>query len=169
MNVLLTPARIGPIEIKNRIVMPPMTTRAADDKGFVTEDCIAYYLARVLGGTGLITVEMASPEKAGRHRHRELGIYDDRFIPGLTELVSQIHLGGAKASIQLGHGGGHTRVDICGETPIAPSAIPHPVYEITMETIVPEEMSHHRIAETTAAYVAAARRAQKAGFDCVEI
>ena len=169
MNVLFTPARIGPVEIKNRIVMPPMTTRTADDDGFVTDDCVAYYMARVRGGTGLITVEMASPEKAGRHRRREVGIYDDRFIPGLRRLVDAIHAGGAKASIQLGHAGGHTRIDICGETPIAPSAIPHPVYESTFETIVPEEMSKGRIAETTAAFVAAAKRAQAAGFDCVEI
>ena len=83
--------------------------------------------------------------------------------------MDEIHRGGAKASIQLGHGGGHTREDICGETPIAPSAIPHPVYETTFETIVPEEMSKARIAQTTAAHVAAAVRAQQAGFDCVEI
>jgi 2,4-dienoyl-CoA reductase-like NADH-dependent reductase (Old Yellow Enzyme family) len=169
MNVLLTPARIGPVEIKNRIVMPPMTTRTADEAGFVTDDSVAYYMARVRGGTGLITVEMASPEKAGRHRRREVGIYDDRFIPGLTRLVGAIHRGGAKASIQLGHAGGHTRVDICGETPIAPSAIPHQVYETTFEIIVPEEMTKARIAETIAAYAAAARRAQQAGFDCVEV
>ncbi len=168
-NVLLTPARIGPVEIKNRIVMPPMTTRTADAEGFVTDDSVAYYLARVRGGTGLITVEMAAPEKCGRHRRHEVGIYDDCFLPGLTRLVAAIHDGGAKASIQLGHGGGHTRVDICGETPIAPSAIPHPVYETTFETIIPQEMTKARIAETTAAYVAAALRAQKAGFDCVEI
>jgi 2,4-dienoyl-CoA reductase-like NADH-dependent reductase (Old Yellow Enzyme family) len=169
MNVLLTPARIGPVEIPNRIVMPPMTTRGSDDEGYVTEQMIAYYMARVHGGVGLITVEMASPEKAGRHRRRELGVYDDRFLPGLTRLVGEIHAGGAKASIQLGHGGGHTRVDICGETPIAPSAIPHPVYETTFETIIPQEMSKERIAQTTAAYVAAAVRARDAGFDCVEI
>jgi 2,4-dienoyl-CoA reductase-like NADH-dependent reductase (Old Yellow Enzyme family) len=169
MNVLLTPARIGPVEIKNRIVMPPMTTRTADAEGFVTDDSIAYYTARVRGGTGLITVEMASPEKCGRHRRHEVGIYDDCFLPGLTRLVDAIHQGGARASIQLGHGGGHTRVDICGETPIAPSAIPHPVYETTFETIVPQEMSKARIAQTVAAHVAAAVRAQKAGFDCVEI
>src|SRR5579872_3786057 len=169
MNILLTPARIGPVEIKNRIVMPPMTTRTADDDGFVTEDCIAYYLARVHGGTGLITVEMASPEKCGRHRRREIGIYDDRFIPGLKGLVAAIHDGGAKASIQLGHAGGHTRTDICGETPIAPSAIPHHVYEITDATIVPQEMSKARIAETVAAFAASAGRARRAGFDCVEI
>ena len=169
MNILLTPARIGPVEIKNRIVMPPMTTRTADDEGFVTGDCIAYYLARVQGGTGLITVEMASPEKAGRHRRREVGIYDDRFIPGLKRLVDAIHGGGAKASIQLGHAGGHTRIDICGETPIAPSAIPHPVYETTFETIVPRERTKAPIEETNAAHVAAALRARTAGFDCVEI
>jgi dimethylglycine catabolism A len=169
MNILLTPARIGPVEIKNRIVMPPMTTRTADDEGFITEDSIAYYMARVRGGTGLITVEMASPEKAGRHRRREVGIYDDKFIPGLTRLVEAMHRGGAKASIQLGHGGGHTRIDICGETPIAPSAIPHPVYETTFETIIPEAMSKARIEQTIAAHVAAAQRAKAAGFDCVEI
>ncbi len=168
-NLLFTPARIGPVEIKNRIVMPPMTTRKADEEGFITDDSIAYYMARVRGGTGLITVEMASPEKAGRHRRREVGIYDDRFIPGLTRLVREIHCGGAKASIQLGHGGGHTRIDICGETPIAPSAIPHAVYETTFEIIVPREMSKPRIAQCIAAHVSAARRAQKAGFDCVEI
>jgi dimethylglycine catabolism A len=141
MNILLTPARIGPVEIKNRIVMPPMTTRTADDEGFVTEECVAYYLARVHGGTGLITVEMASPEKAGRHRRREIGIYDNRFVPGLKRLVDAIHAGGAKASIQLCHAVGHTRADICCETRIAPSAIPHQVYETTFETLVPQEMT----------------------------
>jgi 2,4-dienoyl-CoA reductase-like NADH-dependent reductase (Old Yellow Enzyme family) len=169
MNVLLTAARIGSVEIPNRIVMPAMTTRTADDEGFVTDDTVAYYLARARGGVGLITVEMAAPEKVGRHRRREVGIYDDRFLPGLTRLVDQIHRAGAKASIQLGHGGGHTRADICGETPIAPSAIPHPVYETTLETIIPEEMSKARIDKTIAAHVAAAVRAQRADFDCVEI
>jgi dimethylglycine catabolism A len=169
MSILLTPARIGGVEIKNRIIMPPMTTRLSDDEGHVTDDTIAYYMARVRGGVGMITVEMAAPERAGRHRRRELGIYDDRFLPGLTRLVDAIHGGGAKASIQLGHGGGHTRRDICGETPVAPSAIPHPVYEVTNETIVPEAMTRERIAETVAAFARAGARAKAAGFDCVEI
>jgi len=47
MNIL-TPARIGPVEVKNRIVMPPMTTRTAADEGFITEDSIAYYMARAV-------------------------------------------------------------------------------------------------------------------------
>ena len=70
MNILLTPARIGSLEIPNRIVMPPMTTRLADQEGRVTDDTINYYMARVHGGVGLVTVEMASPERAGRHRVR---------------------------------------------------------------------------------------------------
>src|SRR3954462_14932803 len=169
MNILLTAARIDSVEIKNRIVMPPMTTRTADDEGYVTDASIAYYMARVRGGVGLITVEMASPERAGRHRRRELGIYDDRFLPGLARLADAIRCGGARASIQLGHGGGHTRRDICGETPLAPSAIPHAVYEGTDETIVPEAMSRARIAAAVTAFAQAAARAQQAGFDCVEI
>jgi len=169
VNILLTPAHIGSVEVPNRIVMPPMTTRTADEEGYVTEDTVAYYLARACGGVGLITIEMASPERAGRHRRREVGIHDDCFLPGLSRLVEKIHREGSKVSIQLGHGGGHTRLDICGETPIAPSAIPHPVYETTFETIIPREMTRERIDRTIAAHVSAALRAQKAGFDCVEI
>ncbi|MDM7946735.1 MAG: NAD(P)-binding protein [Oceanibaculum nanhaiense] len=169
MADLFAPGRIGPATLPNRVVMASMTTRAADAEGFVTEDGMAYYRARARGGVGLITVEMAAPEKAGRHRFHELGLYDDRFLPGLTRLVAMIHEEGSAASIQLGHGGGHTRKDICGETPIAPSAVPHPVLEITMETIVPEAMTKDRIEQTIRAYVEAADRARRAGFDCVEI
>ena len=169
MSALFSPAGIGGVEIRNRIVMPPMTTRLAEDDGRVTEQTIAYFRARAAGGVGLVTVEMASPEKVGRHRARELGIYDDRFLPGLTRLVEELHACGARASIQLGHGGGHTREDICGEPPIAPSAIPHFVYEVTGETIVPLEMTTARIEETTQSFVAAARRAQEAAFDFVEL
>src|SRR5207248_7522957 len=152
MTILLTPARIGGVAIKNRIVMPPMTTRTADDDGCVTAVTIAYYVARANGAVGLITAEMASPERAGRHRQRELGIYDDRFLPGLARLADAIRRGGARASIQLGHGGGHTRFDICGETPVAPSAIAHSVYEVTNETTVPQAMSHARIDAAVTAF-----------------
>jgi 2,4-dienoyl-CoA reductase-like NADH-dependent reductase (Old Yellow Enzyme family) len=166
---LFTPERIGPLKLKNRIVMPSMTTRMADEDGFVTDQAIAYYAARARGGAALITVEMATPEPAGRHRRNELGIYDDRFSPGLEKLVAAIHDAGAKAAIQLGHGGGHTRADICGETPIAPSAIPHDVLEGTFATIVPLAMTIERIQETTRAFAAAAERAARAGFDAIEI
>lgn len=169
LSRLLKPGRIGPLAVKNRVIMAPMTTRKADPKGFVTDAAVAYYRARAVGGVGLITVEMASPEKAGKHRQFELGIHDDRFLSGLARLADAIHAAGAKASIQLGHGGGHTRLDIAGETPIAPSAVPHRVQEGHTETVVPEAMTSARIAQTQAAFVAAAERAMRAGFDAVEI
>ena len=59
MTVLFTPMPIGGVEIRNRVVMPSMTTRLADDEGYVTPATIAYFRARALGGVGLITVEMA--------------------------------------------------------------------------------------------------------------
>jgi len=168
-SVLFSPGVIGGLESRNRIVLPSMTTRLATGEGHVTDATVAYYEARARGGVGVVTVEMAAPERAGRHRFHELGLYDDRFLPGLARLVGPLTGAGAQTCIQLGHGGGHTRRDICGETPIAPSAIPHSVFEVRNETIVPEAMSKARIEETTAAYVAAARRAREAGFDCVEV
>ena len=169
MTALFSPKKIGAVEVPNRIVMPAMTTRLAEPDGSVGEATIAYFGARAAGGVGLVTVEMASPERAGRHRFRELGICEDRFIPGLRRLTEALHARGAKASIQLGHAGGHTREDICGEAPIAPSAIPHYVFEVTGATITPLEMTRERVATTVDAFVAAAARAHAAGFDCVEL
>jgi hypothetical protein len=62
-NVLLTPGRIGAVEIRNRIVMAPMTTRLADESGFVTESVIDYYMARA---------------RRRRSRHRRNGVADPR-------------------------------------------------------------------------------------------
>lgn len=166
---LFDPVRIGDVELRNRTLLPSMTTRLADDDGFVTEATIAYYRARAKGGVGLVTVEMASPEIAGRHRFRELGICHDRYLPGLRRLVGAVHAAGAKASIQLGHGGSRARSVVSGTTPVAPSAVPTPVFEIEAELAVPQAMTRERIAETTDAYVAAARRALEAGFDLVEL
>jgi 2,4-dienoyl-CoA reductase-like NADH-dependent reductase (Old Yellow Enzyme family) len=166
---LFTPAQLGSLLLKNRIIMAPMTTRHADKEGYVTAHTKLYYQKRAQGGVGLITVEMAAPEKCGRHRHNELGLYDDKFLDGLRSLVHIIHAEGAKVSIQIGHGGGHTRLDISGEDPIAPSAVVHSVHEGHTELIIPQAMSLERIRQTQASFVDAAIRAQKAGFDAVEI
>ena len=167
--MLFSPVVVGGLEVPNRIVMPPMTTRLADPEGYVTDALIAYYRTRALGGVGLITVEMGSPEKVGRHRFRELGVYDDKFLSGLEHLVSSLHDAGARASIQLGHGGSRARKAVSGETPIAPSPVSTPVYEVEAETIVPLKMTSVRIEQTTQAFVEAARRMQRAGFDFVEL
>ncbi|MBW0100887.1 NAD(P)-binding protein [Pseudonocardia sp. KRD291] len=166
---LFDPIEIGGVRLRNRTLLPSMTTRLADDAGHVTDATLAYYRARAEGGVGLVTVEMASPEIAGKHRFRELGIYDDMFLPGLRRLVDALHEAGACASIQLGHGGSRARSAVSGTTPVAPSAVPTPVFEVESEIAVPEAMSPARIRETVDAYVAAAARAQRAGFDLVEL
>jgi 2,4-dienoyl-CoA reductase-like NADH-dependent reductase (Old Yellow Enzyme family) len=166
---LFDPISIGGVRLRNRTVLPSMTTRLADDEGFVTDATVAYYRARAEGGVGLVTVEMASPEIAGKHRFRELGVYDDKFLPGLRRLVEVLHEAGAAASIQLGHGGVRARSVVSGERPVAPSAVPTPVFEIEHEHVVPDEATPERLERTISAYVAAARRAQQAGFDVVEL
>ena len=169
MPDLFQPISIAGVRLRNRTLLPAMTTRLADDTGFVTDATVAYYRARAEGGVGLITVEMASPEIAGKHRFRELGIYDDRFLPGLRRLVDTLHAAGAAVSIQLGHGGSRARSVVSGTTPVAPSAVPTPVFEIEAELAVPEAATAERLEQTIAAYVAAAHRAQQAGFDVVEL
>ena len=157
------------VEIRNRIVMPSMTTRLADPEGFVTPELIQYYLARAHGEVGLITVEMASPDPAGRHRAQELGINQDRFVPGLQDLTARLKEAGARTSIQIGHSGGHTREDVTGYPPVAPSALPHQVLEVDTRTVVPKALTAKEIQALVNAFARAAERAKGAGFDVVEL
>jgi 2,4-dienoyl-CoA reductase-like NADH-dependent reductase (Old Yellow Enzyme family) len=170
-ETLFSPLAIGGVEIANRIVLAPMTTRLADADGNVTPALTAYYRARALGGVGLITVEMSSPEQAGRHRARELNLLADDALPGLRQLVAAVRGTdtGARLSIQLGHAGSRAPSHVSGEQPIAPSAIPTTVYEVESATQTPLEMTQGRIDQTTDAFVAAARRVAAAGFDMVEL
>jgi dimethylglycine catabolism A len=168
---LFSPIAIGGVEIPNRIVLSAMTTRLADEQGHVTEDLLAYYRARAEGGVGLLTVEMSSPEPAGRHRFRELLTCDDAAMPGLRRIVAAVRGAGtgARLSIQLGHAGSRAPSRVSGERAIAPSAIPTALYEVESETNFPVEMDEDRIEETIDAFVAAARRVCRAGFDMVEL
>jgi 2,4-dienoyl-CoA reductase-like NADH-dependent reductase (Old Yellow Enzyme family) len=168
---LQEPIIIGGTRVPNRIVLASMTTRLADKDGSVTDGLIAYYRARVRGGVGLVTVEMASPEQVGRHRFSELGIFDDGFLPGLTRLVDALRSerDDVRLSIQLGHAGSRARSAVSGLQPIAPTSLPTTVFEVEQETIHPDEMTEEQIEETIESYVSAAARAQRAGFDFVEL
>ena len=169
MASLFDPITIRGVEIPNRIVMPPMTTRLAAPDGGVTPELIQYFVARAEGGAGLITVEMCSPDPAGRHRARELGISHDRFVAGLRELTSRLKAAGSRASVQIGHAGGHTRQDVTGHPPVAPSALPHVVQEVDTRRVVPEELTPEGIRAVVQAFAEAAERAKRAGFDAVEV
>ena len=169
MASLFDPIAIRGMEIPNRIVMPPMTTRLAAPDGSVTPELIQYFVARAEGGAGLITVEMCSPHPAGRHRARELGISDDRFVAGLRELTSRLRAAGSRVAVQIGHAGGHTRQDVTGHPPVAPSAVAHVVQEVDTRRVVPEELTREGIRALVHAFAEAAARAKSAGFDAVEL
>ena len=152
------------MELRNRLVMPPMVTNFASEDGAVNRQMIDYYIERAQGGTGLIIVEMSYPHPTGKGFPCMLGVYNDAFIPGLNELAEAIKSYGACAALQIGHAGRQTRSEISGHQILAPSAIP---LKGTVE--VPKEMSMEEIQEIIHAFGTGALRAKRAGFDAVEL
>lgn len=86
---LFKPIKIRDMELRNRVKFPA-TAACLDKAGYITEEFIDYHLARVRGGCGLTTVEncRVHPGTASTHN---LGIWNDSFIPGLTQLSEAIH------------------------------------------------------------------------------
>ncbi|MBP1724461.1 MAG: NADH:flavin oxidoreductase/NADH oxidase [Deltaproteobacteria bacterium] len=160
---LFSPLTLHTMTLKNRVVMPPMCTDYATIGGAVTDRLIEYYTTRARGGVGLIDVEFAYVHPAGKVFEHMLGIYDDKLIPGLRRLTDSVHQGGAKIIIQIAHGGRRGHSDITGLTPVAPSPIPR----LNGET--PKELSLPEIEDLIQAFILAAARARKAGFDGVMI
>jgi len=166
---LFSPSTIGGVEIRNRVVLPSMTTRLATPSGEITPELVSYYQERARGGCGLVIVEMASPQRRGRHRGRELGIDSDEYIPGLRSLVAAIHEQGARAGIQLGHGGARALPTELGGRPLAATAGPIPVFETARFVNFPELFDEDSLEQLVVDHVDAARRAEEAGFDVIEL
>jgi len=165
-ELLFEPASIGQMKLKNRLVMPPISTNLAHADGTVSDDLVFHYAERARGGVGLITVEnvcIAYPLAC--HGAAQPRIDDDRFIPGLRRLTAAIHKGGAKAAVELTHPGRSAGLSyIKGETPVAPSAVAR-----AKDGLVPRALSREEVLEVIREYVGAARRARQAGFDAVEL
>ena len=168
---LLSPIRIRHVELKNRIVMPAISTNYAAKDGSVTQRIIDYYEARAKGGAGLIIVECGSilyPES--RINKNQIGLHDDSLITGLADLVNALHKQGAKVAFQLSHGGKRSTSDITGLQPVSPSAIPIKARVPDWpEGEMPRAISVPEIKEIINAFGAAAERAKRAGADAVEI
>ncbi len=160
---LFAPITIGSMQLKNRVVMPPMGTRYPSFGGTVTQRLIDYYVERARGGVGLIIVHFASINLEGISSLYPLGIWNDSFVPGLRDLVRAIHGAGAKAAIQLAHAGGQTTYAVTRRPLVAPSAVPG----IGRET--PRALTTDQIGEVTEAFCQAARRTEEAGFDAIEL
>jgi 2,4-dienoyl-CoA reductase-like NADH-dependent reductase (Old Yellow Enzyme family)/thioredoxin reductase len=162
---LFSPLQIGPLELKNRIVMAPMATHYADETGAVTERLKNYYLERARGGVGLIIVESGYIDPLGRGGTRRMGLHEDRLIPGLKGLVDAVHAEGAKISSLLHHAGRQIDVkNTCGQYPVSASSLPS-----GMEAVVPRTLKVHEIEGLVEAFGQAARRSLAAGFDAILI
>jgi 2,4-dienoyl-CoA reductase-like NADH-dependent reductase (Old Yellow Enzyme family)/thioredoxin reductase len=166
---LFSPINIGSVEVKNRIVLAPMVSGQAGVDGRITEGHIKWYETRARGGVGLIIVELTPIVQRGQAGPNLLAIWDDSFIPGFEQLTKAVHAFGTKIFLQLCHAGRQTcKAYNGGQLPVAPSAIPCPVYEPNFHE-VPEELSIEEIEQIIGQFGKAAKRSKEAGFDGVEI
>lgn len=162
MSRLFSKANIGKLEVRNRIVMPPMCQYSSNDSGIVKDWHRQHYQCRAAGGTGLIIVEATAVHPAGRISDRDLGLWDDYHIKPLKELVTICKAQGASVGIQLAHAG---RKSTVSHTPVYSSS---PV-RFNNDYPVPLEMSEKDILTVIKSFAEAAGRAAEAGFDLVEI
>lgn len=159
---LFSPITINGMTLKNRIVMSPMCMYSCEDQsGRVQDWHKIHYPARAVGQVGLIIVEASAVTEQGRISPQDLGIWSDEHINGLRELVKLVQGQGSKIAIQLAHAG---RKAVLDGPIIAPSAIP---FNETSKT--PEAMTVEQVKATQQAFIQAARRAQEAGFDALEL
>ncbi len=164
MSLLFTPAKIGSLEISNRILRSATAERMANDFDGVPRDQLkSLWVDLAKGGVGLIITGHMYVHPSGKCHPEMTGIYSDDLVPTLKACVDAVHNAGGKIAVQINHGGMQCAKQSVDGT-IAPSAIDEefltqPAREITTDEI---EMLIN-------AYAQAARRAVDAGFDAVQI
>lgn len=167
---LLSPGRIGKVELRNKTVMAAMGMSQSEN-GFVNKAVLNHYAERSKGGVGAIIVEVTCVDSPlGLNTSGMLIIDDDKYIPGMTQLADVIHEGGAKAFLQLSHTGRGARRKIIGQQPVGPSAVAMPYsYMMGLANETPRALTIEEIKAIEEKYAQAALRAKKAGFDGIEI
>jgi 2,4-dienoyl-CoA reductase-like NADH-dependent reductase (Old Yellow Enzyme family)/NADH dehydrogenase FAD-containing subunit len=182
---LLSPGRIGTLEIRNRIATTAMGVSMAEEDGSAGDRLIAYHEEQAKGGVGLIIMGATGVAwPVGCVQWQQAAISEDRFIPGLTRLADRVHAHGAKIAAQLHQGGLNAGYgfQMWGHPLWTPSIPPMPKGNFGSH-FLPEEMSgmagmkmpELKIVEKADLellvdqFAQGARRAQEAGFDGVEI
>ncbi len=156
---------IGKLKLKNRLVMSPMGIGLAELDGSPTQEMIAFYEARAIGGAGLIIPEITRVNDVhGAGMLRQLSVTKDRHIEPLSRLAQAVHKHGTKIFIQLHHPGRETMTSLVGGPVAAPSAIPCNFLKQPTRAL-----EHAEIKELVQQFVAGAVRVQKAGCDGVEL
>lgn len=161
---LFEPMKIGKLEIKNRLVVPPMHSGSATKEHTFSEQSFNYFAARAKGGFGLVIPEFLCVSKEGLADETQVGIYDDSFIPNLTELAKRIHDNGAVCFAQIHHAGIQSDFKATNQIAVGASSIPA---ENKLQSV--HELTTEEVWELVHKFGDAAVRAKKAGFDGVEI
>ncbi|MBM3483751.1 MAG: NADH:flavin oxidoreductase/NADH oxidase [Alphaproteobacteria bacterium] len=178
--MLFQPIQIRDMTLKNRVVIAPMCQYTAVD-GLLNDWHFVHLTQFAMGGAGLIIVEATGVEKRGRITYGCSGIWSDAHIPPLKRMVESAHRHGAKIGLQLAHAGRKASIQrpwegdaplterefAKGETPweiVAPSAVPFGPGWLT-----PHALTIAEIGDMIDAWVKAAKRAEQAGFDMIEI
>lgn len=156
-RTLFEPFALGPLRLRNRLMMAPMGT-CLDEGGYITDATIAYYRRRAEGGVGTITVEgcLVSPATVGP----EPRIDSEEYLPGLRRLVEALRPYDVTIGVQLMQPG---RQVVEGPV-VAPSPVP-----LNSHAPVPHELTREEISEIVADYARATQLAIRAGFDFVEV
>jgi N-ethylmaleimide reductase len=174
-TVLHTPTSLGGIELKNRLVMAPLTRMRAQEGWVPSALAPEYYSQRA--SAGLVIVEATQVSRLGMGYPMTPGIYTDAQTAGWKEVVDAVHAKGGKIVMQLWHVGriSHTDHHPDEGLPVAPSAIACTGGQVFLPTFaqadyeVPRSMTVEDIKNTVADYVCAAKNSLAAGFDGIEI
>ncbi|MBN1687196.1 MAG: NADH:flavin oxidoreductase [Spirochaetales bacterium] len=150
--------------MRNRIAMPPMANRAATEEGAAVPALINHYAARAGEKVALVILEHSFVHSSGRAHPAQLAIDNDELVDGLAALARAIKEQGALSAIQITHAGSKTTSEVTGQATAGPSAVPHPTTGNE-----PREFTAAQLTQLRDNFVQAALRAQKAGFDAVEI
>jgi NADH:flavin oxidoreductases, Old Yellow Enzyme family len=161
---MFTPIKIGPMTVPNRFVVPPMGNNFANTDGTLSDNSLAYYHERAIGGFGLITFEATVVDKKAKGGPRKPCLFEDDTVESFKRVIDACHEAGAKISIQLQHAGPEGNAAVAGHPLKAASAIPSSYGRNT-----PVAISNEEIYELIELYGDAAVRAQKAGADAVEV
>ena len=172
-TALFTPATLGKLQLKNRIVMAPLTRSRAT--GNVPNELMAKYYG-MRAAAGLIITEGTSPSPNGLGYARIPGMYSDAQVQGWRGVTDAVHRAGGKIFVQLMHCGrvSHTANMPAGSRVLAPSAVVAPGEMWTdssgmQANSMPAAMNESDIAQAIAEYATACKRAIEAGFDGVEL
>lgn len=122
-EAMFNPIKIGPMEVKNRFVVPPMGNNFANTDGTLSDQSVAYYSERAKGGFGLIIIEATVVHKGAKGGPRKPCLYDDSSIESFKRVADACHKEGAKVSVQLQNAGPEGNAKNAGAPIAAASAI----------------------------------------------